>query len=247
MVHERRGLMTGKSHVHARVDHGFHEHKDIGRAGSGNGSGHVDKGFVVDVHRLSKTRQDFARQCPLVGGQIRSATPYRHALTNRGGRIGHAAHHLGQSALLQDRYRRSGNDGQQNGIAVVGSGGRIPQLLQKGGRQILRLDGQNDQVVLGIISSISIMIVVATQTIGNGLRRLHAIRFLHARHGVVRHVVDGELIGSEVQTASACVVAACVIAAAVLNHGFHHGRGHHSGPNDGDLVQSKRRRRRRIG
>mmetsp|Transcript_19715 Transcript_19715/g.32702 ORF Transcript_19715/g.32702 Transcript_19715/m.32702 type:complete len:230 (-) Transcript_19715:314-1003(-) len=140
VVHQCRGGWTGKSHVHTGINHGFHEHENVGRSAARDTCGNVNKVFVIDVDLFSKRTKDLRNLIPFVRFNVVCAAPYGHTLSNLGWRIGHGPCDLGKATVRKDVHGLARNDTQQRRI------GGWTHTAKELGAQVLWFDGTDDHI-----------------------------------------------------------------------------------------------------
>mmetsp|Transcript_27143 Transcript_27143/g.47976 ORF Transcript_27143/g.47976 Transcript_27143/m.47976 type:complete len:216 (-) Transcript_27143:417-1064(-) len=202
--------------MNSRIDHGLHQHKDVGWTTSRNGSTHIDKLFVVHKNGLSKCVQHSGHVVSFFGGQVGSTTPDSHALSNCRRGVGHTPNNLLHSRGHEFFQGRPGANAQKRGVvaeAVVVS--RFGKLVPKGLVNVLRLDGHDNEICI-------------VDHLSNRLRSLDlGITSFKALHGLGRDIVQGNLFFRLVP---------------ISNQRIDHGLRHFAGSNKGNLIEQGFRR-----
>mmetsp|Transcript_19469 Transcript_19469/g.35262 ORF Transcript_19469/g.35262 Transcript_19469/m.35262 type:complete len:228 (+) Transcript_19469:361-1044(+) len=140
MMNKCGGGFSGKSHVHTGINHAFHQHKNVGWSTARNARAHVDEILIIDKNTLATRREDFLNFFTLLQSDIFGTTPYRHATSNHGWRIGHASCHLGKASIEKGLNGFAGNDAKQDSVVIS------RHLLKKLGCQVLWFDTADNQV-----------------------------------------------------------------------------------------------------
>ena len=145
----RRGHIAAEADVDGGVDHRFHHEEHIGRAAGADGGSHVDVLLRVDVDLLAEHAEEESHLVTGGLGDGGGGGPDGHAFADLGGGVGDGADDGCVLEEIGDGSDANAGHDRHNGLIWLEGGGD----LGRGGGELLRLDGDDDD--LGAFDAVS--------------------------------------------------------------------------------------------